>query len=177
MLQLASGASLLLLAIGFGLGWWARSPRAQDAALQHARAAVVATTATRDSLVPHVQAAARADSQATAKADTLRRQVVIIDDTTLQVQAMATEPPQRMTVSPLIVGRIASLEAEVGAKARRIQQLEALVAADAGVIGTLQLENDLLKDRQAPRCGAKCGGVIGAAGVAVLVALLSGVAP
>lgn len=156
--------------------WGLMRPPSDDP-LQHAAVVVVAAKATRAAIVPQVQAAAKEVVRATAKADTLRQQVVVLDDSTLRIQETPGAPPVDQPVHPLIVARVMSLEAENAALDRHTAQLETLVVADSGVIRALEHENALLKDRRAPRCSTGCGIAIGSVGTLLVVlaaALLGG---
>lgn len=135
------------------------------ARLTEARRAVATAALVRTAAVETVTVVAHQTAIAASRAKAADALVRIVDPTTLAVQVTAASPPLMVQVPAPVVARIEADSALIEAQAAEILALRTLVVADSVVIRSQRNVIRILESTKAPRCGAKCGFVIGASGL------------
>lgn len=167
----------------FALDAWLR-PAPDGPEVRAAREAVVAAQARRAAAIERAEASLRAVDSARAAEDHARRRsidarqlAIVIDDSTMGVRVTPSAPILSVPIPAAVVSRIVAdslrvLELERGAVKRdtAIADLLAVVARDSAVIDAQANHVRLLERSRAPRCGWKCGAVIGA-GTVIIAAI------
>lgn len=152
---------------GFALGilasagfMWQRD-QASAAELQAARTATAAALAVRaariDTVIKYVPVVEQAKEASRAAGEL----VTIVNATTLSVKTTPSAQPQLVGVPAAVIAKMRTDSIYIAELEAQNLRMSLVIASDSSAVGSLQTQVRVLEEQLHPRCGRRCGIVIG----------------